>query len=189
MQHPPRPAWAHKSRGNDAVRLSTRTRYCLRLMIHLAEPGASAQPVSLAAASSETGISRRYLEQLVILLKNAGLVHGVSGRRGGYMLTRKPEEIALADIVSAASGPMSVVPCVPEAKHCLRAEYCTCRPVWVLINHQIDNVLRSFHLGDLVEESMVATIHEHAAALEAGLTDEIWCPGHQRRAKQGEGNG
>lgn len=137
------------------MRLSTRARYALRMMLDVARNGQSGDPVSLANVSDRTGISRGYLEQLALALRSARLVRGVSGRHGGYRLTTSPAEINLGQIVEAAIGPVYLVDCLEDPTTCIRAEFCECRVVYALINRRIQEVLREYTLADLLDPSWI----------------------------------
>ena len=148
------------------VKVASRTRTSLRFLIYLAKMEARGEPVSLAEVSENTGISRRYLEQLAIPLKTAGLIRGVSGRKGGYLLARDADEITVGDMVVASSGPLSFAECVGDPGNCIRREFCECRPVWVLANHEIERVLGAFTLGDLSDEKRAASLRRKAADVQ-----------------------
>jgi Rrf2 family transcriptional regulator, cysteine metabolism repressor len=135
------------------MRLTTRARYALRMMLDLARNGGLERPVSLAAVAERTDISRGYLEQLAMALRNARLVRGVAGRYGGYRLTEPPERITVGQIVEAATGPVCVVDCVDDPASCPRAEDCECRLVYGLVNERIAEVLREYTLADLLDPS------------------------------------
>lgn len=148
------------------MKVSSRTRYCLRFLIHLTRIGADGDPVPLTVVSGHTGISRRYLEQLAILLKNAGLIRGVSGRKGGYVLARSSHEITVGDVVTAASGPIHFADCVGAPATCIRYEFCECRPIWVLVNREIEKVLGRYSLADLANEGSMTQLRAQAALVE-----------------------
>jgi Rrf2 family cysteine metabolism transcriptional repressor len=131
------------------MRLSTRGRYGTRLMVDLAQHYADG-PVPLAEIAKRQNLSAKYLEQLIILLKGAGLIRSVRGRRGGYMLTRKPEEISVGDIVETLEGKLSVVDCVLEPELCYRAAECPTRDIWVDITDMLKQQLFSLSLGDII---------------------------------------
>jgi len=135
------------------MRLTTRARYALRMMLDLARHGGLEKPVSLAAVAERTDISRGYLEQLAMALRNARLVRGVAGRYGGYRLTEPPERITVGQIVEAATGPVCVVDCVDDPASCPRAEDCECRLVYGIVNERIAEVLREYTLADLLDPS------------------------------------
>ena len=84
------------------MRVSTRARYALRLMLDVARNGVDNGPVSLSSVAKRTAISRGYLEQVALSLRSASLLRGVCGRRGGYRLAAAAEEITVgADLRGA----------------------------------------------------------------------------------------
>ncbi|MDJ0766913.1 MAG: Rrf2 family transcriptional regulator [Myxococcota bacterium] len=132
------------------MRLSTRARYALRMMVFIARHADGSIAVSLSDVAQNTNVSRRYLEQLAISLKNAALIRGIAGRKGGYLLTRSPSRITLGQIVEAAIGPINIVECVLRPESCIEADYCECRWVYKTINDRIIAVLGELCLDDLV---------------------------------------
>lgn len=131
------------------MKLSTRARYALRAMIHIARHSKDGMPVKLADAAQQTGISHRYLEQVAISLKNAKLLKGISGKSGGHVLTRPAHQIRLAEIVEAEIGPISVVDCVLDTESCIRKEGCECHELYCLLNERITDTLNEYTLADL----------------------------------------
>jgi Rrf2 family protein len=146
------------------MKISTRGRYALRMMLDIARHGGLHTPVSLASVAERTFISHGYLEQVASALRSARLVHGVAGRHGGYKLSLPPEEITVRQIVEAALGPICVVDCVEEPEACTRAEFCECRVVYALINHRIGEVLEEFTLADLADRSWTKGTGEAAGS-------------------------
>ena len=92
------------------MKLSTKGRYGLRAMIDLARYSEK-EPVSIGSVAARQEISERYLEQLVALLKKAGLVKSIRGASGGYVLAKKPSEISVGDILRALEGSLEPVKC------------------------------------------------------------------------------
>jgi Rrf2 family protein len=133
------------------MKLSTRARYALRAMIVIAQEGKDGGPVNLGVVAAHTGVSRRYLEQVSIALKSAGLLKGVSGKHGGHLLGRPAREISLLEIVEAAIGPINVVECASNPEACSRNKTCDCRALYRLINHQLSRTLAGFSLDDLAQ--------------------------------------
>ena len=133
------------------MKLSTRGRYALRMMLDLAKNHGEEKPVSLTAIARRTGLSRGYLEQLALALRMAKLLRGVSGRSGGYRLARPAGQISIGEIIEATIGPVCLVDCLDDPDSCVKASNCECRLVYALINHRITEVLRSFTLADLVD--------------------------------------
>jgi len=134
------------------MKMPTRTRYSIRIMIHLADHFKDAKPVSLRVIAQKQAISLRYLEQLIVPLKHAGLVRSVAGKHGGYYLMKKAALITMYEIVEAASGPLRVVHCV-ENRHCCELyEHCAARRMWEAINSTVVRMLKDFKLDDLATD-------------------------------------
>ncbi|MCP4601950.1 MAG: Rrf2 family transcriptional regulator [Proteobacteria bacterium] len=132
------------------MKLSTRARYALRMMVAIARQTDGDTAKSLSDVAGETRISRRYLEQLAIALKNASLIRGKTGKGGGYVLTQPAVDITLSQIVEAAIGPINIVECVLRPQTCIEADLCECRWVYQTINNRIVSVLNELFLDDLV---------------------------------------
>jgi Rrf2 family protein len=137
------------------MRLSTRARYTLRMMLDVARHGGGERPVSLASVAERTGVSRGYLEQLALALRNARLVRGFAGRYGGYRLAGAPSEITVGQVLEASIGPLSLVDCIEDPASCSRADLCECRIVYALMNRRIAEVLAEYTLADLLDPSWV----------------------------------
>lgn len=131
------------------MKLSTRARYALRMMLDIAKNGGDAGHVSLTDVSKRTGISRGYMEQLATALRNRRLLHGLCGKQGGYRLAKTAEEITLREIIEAAIGPISILDCLEDPGTCMLTDQCECRPVYSLINRGITRVMDEFTLADL----------------------------------------
>ena len=108
------------------MKISTKGRYALRLMLDLAiQPGDSAVPLRDVAERQE--ISDKYLEQIVTQLARGGLVRSVRGAGGGYLLTRTPEEYTVGEILRQLEGNLAPVSCVSGGSCCGRADRCVTR--------------------------------------------------------------
>jgi len=136
------------------MRLSTRGRYGLRAMIDMAQNLATG-PVVARNIAERQGISERYLEQLMVPLKRAGLVKSIRGSHGGYVLGGDPEKITAGDIIRVLEGPIAPVECVAETdpESCRRQEHCITRVLWTQVRNAIALVLDSYSLADLAREA------------------------------------
>ncbi len=138
--------------GTGALAFSTKGEYGVRLMVQLGRH-AGTGPASLAEIAAEEDLPRPYLEQLAIVLRDAGLVTSTRGAHGGYELARAPELITMAEILQALEGPIAPMICVtddPEHIGCDRTARCTVNVLWVRIRDAIAGTLDAMTLADLV---------------------------------------
>ena len=135
------------------MKLSSRTRYGMRAILELAlEYGKD--PLQIKVIAEREDISNKYLEQLIAMLKSAGLVRSIRGPRGGYMLAKPPEEIQLKDIFTTLEGPMVPAECLDHPEYCPRCSDCATREIWQELQNAVFGVLESVTLADLVERSL-----------------------------------
>ncbi len=123
----------------------------MRAMLELAMNSGKG-PVPLRDLASRQEISAKYLEQLLIPLKSAGLVKSVRGARGGYLLARDPETVSLYDIVRSLEGPLAPVECVQDPQFCDRVGGCTVHLVWGEMGEMLVKFLSNMSLADMVEK-------------------------------------
>jgi len=132
------------------MRLSTRSRYGVRLMLELAL-NYNAGYTFLKNIAKKEDISEKYLSQLVIPLKARGLIASSRGAHGGYRLAKEPSLITIKDIVQTLEGDISLVECVNNPSVCKRASGCVTRDVWEILDDKISDTLSSITLKDLLE--------------------------------------
>jgi Rrf2 family iron-sulfur cluster assembly transcriptional regulator len=139
------------------MKLSTKGRYAVMAMADIAAHREQ-QPVSLADISVRQDISQEYLEQLFGKLRRAGLVESVRGPGGGYQLALDPDEMWIADIVSAVDEPMQVTRCQDgDAVYgCVGGDKCVTHELWAALGRQIYGFLAAVTLGDVVEKRNLA---------------------------------
>ncbi len=132
------------------MKLSTRGRYALRMMLDIAlhpdEPS-----VSLKSIAQRQEISVKYLEQIVTPLVRGGYLRASRGAQGGYQLTRPPEEYTVGLILRVIEGSLAPVACL-EGGECVCTRQCQCVTVEVFrqIDQAIDSVVDRITLRDLV---------------------------------------
>lgn len=136
------------------MKLSTKGRYGLRAMLDMAQ-NEEEGPIASHTIAQRQEISERYLEQLLIPLKQAGLVKSIRGSQGGYVLGRAPKDISVGDIIRVLEGPLAPVDCVNEVNpdECKRSDYCVTRIIWAKVRDSVAEILDSYSLEDLVKES------------------------------------
>ena len=132
------------------MKISTRGRYALRLMLDLAVYG-DGNPVSLKDVSKRQMISDKYLEQIVTPLSRAGLVRSVRGAGGGYLLTRVPTEYTVGDILRPLEGDLAPVECATDSEFCHRCNECVTVALWQEIHKAVSQVVDNTTLADLVQ--------------------------------------
>lgn len=153
------------------MKISSKARNAIRLMVDLADNSKGGKPVTLKEVARRKGISKRYLENLATQLRIARLVLAISGRGGGYRLARAPEKITLAEVLDAIMGKMSIVECVSEPQICPRADKCPTRKIWVVLQEQILSLLDQYTVADLSEMGM----DEGPFCQSAGLMNTLSC--------------
>jgi Rrf2 family protein len=133
----------------EIMRVSTRARYGLRFMIELAANYGKG-PVYMKDIAKSQEISEKYLSQILITLKSAGLVDGFRGVHGGYILPRPPSGITLKDIVGVLEGDLSLIECVQMPGTCRREPVCVSQEVWQKLGAVISETLDAITLEELV---------------------------------------
>jgi len=144
---------------SGAVHFSTRGEYGVRLMVELARHSGDG-PVSLAEIADHEELPRPYLEQLVVSLRDAGLVTSTRGAHGGYALTREPVAIRMSEVIRALEGPLAPMVCASEdpvhAAACDRTAFCTVNPLWLRVREAVAGALDSVTLADLTHPRSTA---------------------------------
>jgi len=138
-----------------AFHVSTRGEYGMRLMVELARRYGEGS-VSLHAVAEQEGLPEAYLEQLVAVLRKAGLVLGKRGAGGGYTLARAPEEITAGDVVRALEGPIEPQVCIAEGDpvlNCVREQDCGTRAVWHKLQATIARALDAMTLDVVARQT------------------------------------
>ncbi|MCM1046809.1 MAG: Rrf2 family transcriptional regulator [Clostridiales bacterium] len=133
------------------MKISTKGRYALRLMLDLATYNTGG-PVSLKDVAKRQEISDKYLEQIISVLNKAGYVKSVRGAQGGYMLKKQPSEYTVGMILRLTEGDLTPVSCVGEEKEeCRRREQCVTVKIWQQIYDAVSNVVDNITLADMLE--------------------------------------
>ncbi|MCR5835721.1 MAG: Rrf2 family transcriptional regulator [Lachnospiraceae bacterium] len=131
------------------MKISTKGRYALRLMLELASDN-TGHPKSIKDISQNQGISEKYLEQIISMLNKAGLVKSIRGAQGGYVLTMKPEEYTVGMIFRVTEGDLAPVKCVSGDESCDRKANCIPALLYEKINDAVKDVVDTTTLEDLL---------------------------------------
>lgn len=133
------------------MKISTKGRYALRLMMDLAENN-SGSPISLKDVAKRQDISDKYLEQIISILNKAGYVRSVRGAQGGYMLKMEPQNYTVGMILRQTEGSLAPVACIEDdGIVCDRQQQCVTSIVYKKINDAISGVVDNITLQDLVD--------------------------------------
>lgn len=135
------------------MKISTRGRYALRIMLDIALTGGDS-PVSFKDISNRQDISFKYMEQIGALLTRSGLLRSVRGAQGGYLLVRSPAETTIGMVLRVTEGQLSPVECLASGENtCPRSADCITIPLWERLNDAILNVIDTMTLQDLIDIS------------------------------------
>ncbi len=136
------------------MKISTKGRYALRLMLDLAvHGGTEGEMIPVRRIAQRQDISDKYLEQIITQLSRAGYVRSFRGAQGGYLLAVPPEQITVGMILRVMEGSLAPVACLEqEPNRCPRAETCTTLAVWRELQTAIESVVDSITLADLAKE-------------------------------------
>ena len=138
------------------MKLSTRGHYGLLAMVELARHHGRG-PLSLSDIAQSGELPLSYLEQLFGTLRQAGLVEGTRGVRGGYRLTREPSKITVGQVVRVLEGPIGPVECAVEGEAtdcCTRSTGCATKEMWLRVRENILEVLDNTSLADFQVSSV-----------------------------------
>ncbi len=135
--------------------ISTKGRYALRTLIDLAEnQGTGLVPLRLISERQQ--ISEKYLELILRILVESGIVAGRRGKSGGYRLLADPKELSVATIFTLTEGTLAPVTCLEDPTNsCPRHDLCNTLPLYKEINRRVMDYLESVHLSDLLGGSNI----------------------------------
>jgi Rrf2 family protein len=140
------------------VRITTQAEYGLICALHLARR-IDDGPVTGREIAAQERLPGDHVEQILLKLRRSGIVRSTRGAHGGYALARRPDEISVHDVISAAEHSTFEVHCTShpvEEARCSSSHECSIRPVWMLLQRRIDDVLQGVRLSDLLmQESEV----------------------------------
>ena len=138
------------------MKISTKGRYALRLMLDLALNN-SGKPVRIRDVSERQNISDKYLEQIISVLNKARFVRSIRGPQGGYLLTRRPEEYTVGMILRLTEGTLAPVSCLREDQEpCEKSDSCCTLPIWKGLADLIDKYFDEMTLADVLQSKQEA---------------------------------
>lgn len=131
-------------------RLNTTVRYAVRATLLLAQQ--TDRPLSIKSISESEGLSIKYLEQLFLKLRKAGLVKSVRGMHGGYFLARPPEKVTIGDVIRAVQADgIYAAPCTKRRGRCERQKECKATNYWNKLQKLLDDFFNNTTLVSFKE--------------------------------------
>ena len=132
------------------MKISTKGRYALRVMIELADHYNSGSFISSRDIAERQDISGKYLEQIIMLLNRAGFLETARGNMGGYKLKKNPEEYLVGDILRATEGDLAPIHCLTDEGECERKDRCRTLEFWKGLDDVINEYVDSKTLADFL---------------------------------------
>lgn len=143
------------------MKISTKGRYALRMMLDLAEHKNDGY-IALKEIANRQGISKKYLEQIVPLLNKTDFLQTNRGFQGGYMLAKEPDKYTVGDILRVTEGSISPVACLDnEINQCERKEHCMTLDVWKGLYKVIADYLDGITLQDILDKGKERYLNEY----------------------------
>ncbi|MBM3185598.1 MAG: Rrf2 family transcriptional regulator [Bacteroidetes bacterium] len=140
--------------------LSKKSKYAIKALVSLAKHYGKGVPLKISTISEEEKIPRKFLEAILVELRNNGLVHSKMGASGGYSLAKHPEEIVLSHVIRISGGPIAMLPCVSlnfyeSCEECVNEEICGLRDVILEVREATIKILSKTSLADLLRREDV----------------------------------
>lgn len=151
------------------MRLSTRCRYGIHAMFDLAQ-NVGEGPQTIRSIAERQLVPEQYLEQIIGTLRREGYVKSLRGAQGGYMLARAPAEISIGELIRLLEGPVMIADCMADAENCVRSGQCPSRVVWERLTDNINRVIDSITLEDMLADQARLAQEDGGAAIDGKET-------------------
>ena len=154
--------------------LSKKTKYAINALVYLAK-NETGDPIPIGQISTDQNIPHKFLESILLALKNARILNSKKGKSGGYLLNRAPEEIDMAEITRLFDGAVALLPCVTyrfyeRCDECVDEETCGIREVFLEIRNETVNRLKGATLSDIINrESRLKSTSERKVLIDDKL--------------------
>ncbi len=133
------------------MKLNTKTRYGIRAMIEFAMLD-TGKGIFQKEISKRQDISYKYLDHIIAALKTKGLIANVEGKKSGYHLARRAEDITIYDIYQAFEPSLQIIDCIKEETECKHDSHCAAQELWCGLNKKIVEYLEGISLKDLADQ-------------------------------------
>ena len=134
--------------------LSKKAKYAINALVYLAQQPQN-EPVQIRTISENENISRKFLESILLVLRNAGMVNSKKGKDGGYYLLLTPEEINMAEVMRIFYGPIALLPCVThkyyqKCQECKDEVHCGIRDIFSDVRRETVRMLKDATLAEII---------------------------------------
>ena len=134
------------------MKISTKGRYALRMMLDMAQHQKNG-PVALKDIAARQNVSKKYLEQIALVLSQEGVLQGTRGHQGGYRMIAEPCNCSVYDILESVEGSMHPVACLDHSPNdCERCNGCETLYIWEGLDQVIQDYLRNITLQDVLDK-------------------------------------
>lgn len=138
--------------------LSRKTKYAINALVYLAREYGNNDPVQISRIAESEHIPRKFLEAILLDLRNAGILNSKKGKMGGYYLQLPPEAINIADVMRLFDGPIALLPCVAHkyyerCEECKDETICGIRSVFADVRNETVNMLKKATLAEIIRRS------------------------------------
>lgn len=136
--------------------LSKKSKYAIKALVALAKNYGSPTPLRISQISENEKIPRKFLEAILVELRNNGMVHSKMGAAGGYYLAKHPQEIVLSNVIRISGGPIAMLPCVSlnfyeSCEECKSEDTCSLHDVMLEVREATIRILSKTSLSDMLE--------------------------------------
>ncbi len=138
--------------------ISKKTKYAINALVYLAREYKLNEPVQISRIAESERIPRKFLEAILLDLRNAGMLNSKKGKMGGYYLQKTPEEINIADVMRLFDGPIALLPCVAHKYYercdeCIDENVCGIRSVFADVRNDTVLLLKKATLAEIIKRS------------------------------------
>ena len=138
--------------------LSRKTKYAINALVYLAREGKGSEPIQISCIAEKEHIPRKFLEAILLQLRNAGMLNSRKGKTGGYYLQKSPAEINIADVMRLFDGPIALLPCVAykyykRCDECVDEGSCGIRAVFSEVRTETLRMLKNATLEEVLKRS------------------------------------
>lgn len=138
--------------------LSRKAKYAINALVYLANENKEREPIQISKISESENIPRKFLEAILLDMRNAGILQSRKGKFGGYYLQKKPSEINIAMVMRLFDGPIAMLPCIASQNYerceeCLDEATCGIRDVFSEVRLETLRILHQATLEDIIRRS------------------------------------